>query len=440
MNHHHRRRRSTLVEPCPDKLVVRETGHSSRICDELRRQALGKVGRPSQVLVQRKRLDALLAGTLQDIFTSHMTWEHGELNASSKWSLRLLEVLSTRKQVRSLIVKEPSELVLEFLGSWLQNQQSKCATMDHLSIRSGILPSSSALALSQGLKSKECTVTSLEILNISFVPEAVQAMGTGLSQHGRMEKISFQSCHLEDAEVALLVRALKAHSSLIELNLSHNYCQEKAAVELCQLLTCPTASLLVLDISNQDNWDDRHYFSHYAKALANPTCPLRELNVASNFVNDEQFCRLVDALKTNTCLEVLNLQDNRIADIGIKYLVQALPNTAKLKQLDISRNRYGRGVLKDLQDILAVQTSLARLGMDRKDVVPRISYYLALNRAGRYCKSAQGVPLGLWPLILEHGRLSAGLQPSSDDDLESPTIGEADILFELLRGPALLER
>ena len=387
------------------------------------------------MIVQRKRLGALLAGTLQDVFASQTIWEHVELNASSKWSLRLLEVLSTRQHVQSLIVNEPSELVLEFMASWLRNQQSTCARVDHLAIRSGTLLQPLALVLGEGLSSEFCTVVSLEIGEVSFDSwDTVQGLARGLAGHRHLEKAAFQSCHLEDVEVAAIVQALEHHPSLAELRLSINYCQEEGTLALYRLLKSPSASLRILDVSYQDNWDDRQYFAHYASALSDPLCPLKELNLASNFVDDEQFRSLIEALRTNTQLKSLNLRDNRITDIGLRCLLQVLPELSALKKLDISNNRYGRQACQDVQQALCAQTTLTSLSIDHSQKCVGIAYYLALNRAGRYCKSAPRVPLGVWPLILERCR-----QVLTLDDREAG-ISHADILFDLVRGPALLER
>lgn len=433
--HRHHGLRST-AEKCSEKIIVKESGHSSLVCSELRRQAFGsKNAGPSRVVVQRKYLDALLAGTLQDIFNSQTTWEHVELNASSKWSLRLLEVLSRRQDVRTLVVKHPSEFVLDFLAGWLGNKESNCATVGHVTLGSGTLLLSSALALSEGLSSRLCTITSLEIAEVSFHSwETVEAIAKGLSEHCRLEKVSLHSCHLEDAEVSVLVGALHWHPSLMELRLSMNYCQEEGTLALCRLLRSPFSFLQTLDISYQDNWDDRKYFAHYASALSDARCPLRQLNLASNFVGDEQFSLLLQALQNNTRLEKLQLRDNRITDKGIKEMVQALPQLSSLRRLDVSQNRHGIEVVRDLQESLCGQTALTELVIDYGSQFPRIAYYTALNRAGRYCKSVTRLPLGLWPLIFERsGKVLTSVEQTAG-------ISEADLLFDLLRGPGLLER
>lgn len=422
-----------------ERIVVKEAGHSGHICSELRRQlfASKRASPPTKVVVQRKRLDALLVGTLHDILASQDTWELVQLHASSKSSLRLLEVLSRRGKVDSLVVQDPSERVLEFLAGWMGNHQLKYATVKDIAIRCTTISNAMALTLGEGLSSEVCTVKRLEISEVSFQDlAAVQAMAQGVRQHCGLEKVSFRSCHLEDAEVGVLVQALEHHPNLVELCLSMNYCQEEGTLALARLLTSPSVSLQILDLSYQDTWDDRSYFVHYANALSDPNCRLKELNMSSNFVEDEQFIGLIRALRrSNTCLESLNFRDNRITDVGMEVLVGSLPELTSLKYLNLSHNEYGKTSVEDLEVALSVQPTLVDLCIDHEKYVPKIWYYLALNRSGRYCKSAPRVPLGLWPLILEH--CQHYVLTAKDHSLN---MAEADIIFDLAHGPALLER
>ncbi len=423
-------------DPVLEKIVIKESGYSPIICSELRRQMVTRKGlaAPTKIVIQRKQLDALLVGTLQDIIGLQNHWELVELNASSKLSLHLLDVLSRRKRVRTLIVKDPCQPVLEFLAGWFGNQHLTYASLDHVAIRSATILSKTAEALGEGLGNDLCRITHLELSDVSFPSlVVVHSIANGLAKHQRLEKLSLKSCHLDDSELTILLRALQHHDNLKELCLSMNYCQQEGTSSLEQILTSSTASLQKLDVSCQDTWDDRQYYFHYCNALSHPCCTIRELDLASNFVEDKQFIGLIQALRTNTRLESLNLRDNRITDSGMNHLVQMLPHLA-LKALNVSNNQYGRQVVMDLGDVMATQTSIRQLSVDHERYCPSIIFYLALNGNGRYCKSVSGVPLGLWPLILERCQYTL-------TSIEfSVGITEVDILFDLVHGPALLER
>jgi hypothetical protein len=68
-----------------------------------------------------------------------------------------------------------------------------------------------------------------------------------------------------------------------------------------------------------------------------------------------------------------------------------------------------------------------------REAMQEIQHYMVLNRGGRRLLQAENVPLGLWAVAIE--RVTAVMKYE-----DSPIEKSACIIYELLRGPALLER
>lgn len=432
--------------------------------------------------------------------TSTSSTKHNT-NTNRRWVQRLLQVLSKRQSIHQLILKDPSEASLKCVASWFQHSLSwldpadRWARVDEFVIKLGAVSETMALILQQGLVASNQQLTHLELSNSSFSSfEAVEAVSIGLKGcHRSLQKLSLTNCHLEDYEIAVLVEALlqpvssesstdnvtsdpqllHAFPNLRELNFSVNFCQEAGTLALARLLTVPNSSpptispdaessssqqasepttipppIQALDLSCQDVWDDREYFIHLASALATNNC-LVELNLGSNFFDDDQFIWLVLGLRQNSCLRQLHLRDNRITNVGMQTFAKTLPELRTLEQIDLTRNRYSaQGVLTLLGPLCHANTQLKKMdldwdekGCDRHEggKYLLLHYYLALNRAGRYCKlncslDDRPVPPGLWPHILERGPLRLRVED------EMMGIERSDILYDSLRGPALLDR
>ena len=139
---------------------------------------------------------------------------------------------------------------------------------------------------------------------------------------------------------------------------------------------------------------------------------------------------LMDSLEVNKTLQKVVLSDNSISDVGMARLSKSLP-LLSLHSLDITNNSYEH--LEILEPGLAQNTSLCKLELDIKPT-SQLMYYLVLNRNGRHLKLPNSIKLSMWPVVLE--RTANCL----DEEQFSAGIIPADIIFDLLHGPALLER
>lgn len=208
-----------------------------------------------------------------------------------------------------------------------------------------------------------------------------------------------------------------------------NFCQSQGTEAVAKLLLSSSSSLRQLDLSCQDVWDDRSYFCHIASALANKNgCGLETLDISSNFLKDEHLEWLLQALQHNRTLRRVVLRNNAITNDGMAILSKFLPQLS-LTTLDLTNNHYTHVESLDL----ASNTSLWQLQVD-PPLTARLLYYLALNQGGRQCKLPNEIPLSVWPLLLARSNHYLNLEQ------RDAGISTADIIFDLLHGPALLER
>jgi hypothetical protein len=423
--------------------VIRDSVSTSLICAQLRQDGENV----QELILRRKSLDAVLAGTLQDVLASREVWKLVELNgSSSRLAVRLLQSLSTVKQVQRLVFIRPTDAMISFLGdTWLAGTpHEQHARIDSLSLKSATFSVRSATALKEGLfRSSHSAGTSspiqrLELSHSSFPSlKAIEELGIGLKEHGPLQELSLSHCHLEDEEIATLMEHLNNHPSLYELDLGVNFCQEQGTKGLAQLLvsSCP---LISLNLSCQDVWDDRSYFSYLTAALSNPNCCLESLDLASNFLTDEHFEELLQALLPDniniiSTLRRLVWRDNTVTDEGMSALAKAMPRLS-LRSLDITNNQYTTEGVQALERGLRSNVSLRHLSVDQPTT--QLLYHLALNQGGRGCKilpNQLSLSLALWPLVLErcHTCLNA--------EQEAAGIAPVDLMFDLLHGPVLLE-
>lgn len=478
--------------PTPDssRIVVRST-FTARLCADFRKECIANdsttnttgSGRRNvqELIVKRKRMDALLAGTIQDIMNSQNEWKMVELNGSSQWALRLMETLFKLQRVDKLVLLEPSEAVLLCLSGLLENRSM--ARVDHVVLRAASITRAIATELARGIEGvsicnnntnntndndSDRRISQIEFCDCVFASlGSVKQIANGVSKNPNITKLSFCGCHLEDHEVTLLMKSLEHHPSLMHLDLSVNFCQADGMETLATvLLGSSITPLHTLLLPCQDVWDNRDYYIHLASAISNPHCTLHHLNLSSNFLNDDHFIWLVLALRDNHLLQVLNLHDNLITDVGMMTFAKTLHQLDALQEIVLTKNRYTHQGIKAVLDVLVHNTRLTELcvdhirnnygdnhpndnGTDTTTTTTRNeneiiwNYYLALNRGGRYCKSHPNVPLGLWPHIL--AKANEAIIKDKDPLLQnwmasSRSITTADIIFDLLQGPALLER
>lgn len=407
-------------------ILIRDSVSSSVVCERLDK---ARNKRLEEVILRRQNVDAALAGALQDLLVSQDTWEYVELKTSSRLVLRLLKTLtsfSPCKEIRQLVIVQPTDGCIAWLGKNTLHERG----LDFLSLQSANLSFGAIKLFSEGLRHKQCSIRRLDLRECSFAEnslEVITELGRGLRDHLRLRELSIRHCHLEDQETANLMGFLLNHPSLQSLDLRNNFCQSHGSEAVSRLLLSSTP-LRQLDLSCQEVWDGRSYFSRVTSALSNNACSsLESLDLSSNFLTNKHFEWLLQALVHNRTLRRVALRDNAITNDGIVILCNFLPQLS-LTFLDLTNNPFTDVEALDLSS----NAHLLEFQLNQPNT--HILYHLALNRGGRRFKRPNEIPMSVWPLLLT--RSSCCLTLEQMDAGVTP----ADIVFDLLHGPALLER
>jgi hypothetical protein len=282
----------------------------------------------------------------------------------------------------------------------------------------GSFTPSGAAAFADGLKDNHSLVR-LDLDLCTFVDEdavssssysignaTARALAVGLEGNQHLRTLTLSRCDLPDSSIEILLLALTQHP-LTWLDLSNNHCGSKAI------------SALASSIEN-DGSD-----------FPSGSC-LAGLTLTACGLNDRDIERLAMALRKNSTMKYLHIDGNRISDDGICLFAGELRNMKVLQTVWLMENEFGDEGAKSLLDALHVNVYLNHLGMDRHiRLYDDIQYWCSLNRGGRRLLAANA-PLALWPLVLE--RCQHGVHY-----FREKRVGPADILYQLLHGPALFE-
>ena len=154
--------------------------------------------------------------------------------------------------------------------------------------------------------------------------------------------------------VARMTRAVRAHPSLISLDVSSNHLLLAAAVPLCELLE--SSSSKVVHLSARDN----PLGDVGVERIVEAGTRLVELDLRGTHMGQQGVMTIAKALQSNAELKHLWLAENRFGDDAFLPLVGALSRNSVLRTLDVSSCNL-RESIRTIGAMLCVNTSLAEL-------------------------------------------------------------------------------
>jgi hypothetical protein len=358
---------------------------------------------------------------------------------SAQWEH--IELVSCHGQLGMLLEELPSlrHLTLRKVAcadsfSALSRELSNCLSLTELRLEVSLTTSSASelgLALAQNV-----TITKLNLYGSAIESlDAIGALAEGLSRNRHLQHLDISYCQLRDEGVSLLVEQLVHHPTLLNLDLSGNYCRSESMACIVKLLLQEDHPLLHLNLTNQHAGEFGGSFDITMLGLAmRSNCSLESLDLSFNMLYDDDMPNLVVALTKNTTLKLLNLMSNQLTTKGISTIAKYLSRWKGLQKLIVACNRFGEEGARSLLDGLQENTELTHLGMPRGfSVSEDISHLLSLNQGGRkLLLQKEHVPLGLWPLVLA--------RVNEKNQCISLLTTRATVVFYLLQGPALFGR
>jgi hypothetical protein len=362
-------------------------------------------------------------------------WEHLELVSCHGQLGILLEELPRLRHLTLRKVACPDSF------SALSKELSNCLSLKELRLEVS-LTATNAVELGLAL-AENSTITKLNLYGSVFESlDAVGALADGLSHNRHLQQLDVSYCQLRDESVSLLVEQLIHHPTLLNLDLSGNYCRSDGMASIVKLLSQQEENnhpplLQHLNLTNQHAGEFGGSFDITNLGLAmRSNCSLQSLDLSFNMLYDDDIQNLVAALshKNNTTLKLLNLMSNQLTNKGISTIATNLPQWKGLQNLIVTCNRFGEEGARSLLDGLQENTELTHLGMPRGFAVSEdIQHLLALNQGGRkLLLQTKHVPLGLWPLVLA--------RVNEKNQSISLLTTRATVMFYLLQGPALFGR
>jgi hypothetical protein len=284
---------------------------------------------------------------------------------------------------------------------------------------------------SEGLAANP-TLTCLDYSKCVFEDEGSFAtLMAGISLHQSLRTLHLEACFLEDAQIEQLF-SHGLPNCIQEIYMGVNFLQSRGTRALATLLQSNTHPIQKLDMSRQDVWDDRSYFYLLIDALEVNTT-LVSLDVSSNFLDDSHLRLLAKALAKNSTLQELNIGGNSFdSSEGMASFSERMPFMNGLQCLRMTNTRLTNNLLESLVQGMKGNFTLQKLVLDNTEH-ELITLYLTLNRGGRILKKSDNtVPRGVWSLVLARTRK---LVSESDDPISA-----ADVIYDLLHGPVLLQR
>lgn len=283
---------------------------------------------------------------------------------------------------------------------------------------------------SRGLRSSNSALSILDFSYSTFESDdSVEALTFGLRQNMTLKEIHFMGCSLRDHHAAILVGGLQNHSTLQCLDLNGNKCGPASSFALSEMLSAHS-HLQKLDLSFQTS-DERLNVRLLVDSLRRNTT-LKMLDLSNCRLDDEDAILLGRLLRDCPKLSELFIARNKITDLGISGLAGMLPEIKSLRRLSLWGNNF------DEQGALALANGMREnCGIEELDLFRNffcsdmILLYTNLNRAGRrLLNSDDRVPLGLWPLVLSR---------INDLTFQRTSTSASDLMFHMIQGPVLFE-
>jgi Ran GTPase-activating protein (RanGAP) involved in mRNA processing and transport len=334
--------------------------------------------------------------------------------------------------VRNVRLSEPTFLSQYFLDSLLMS----ATKLKHLRIQDH-LDTRQIEALSKGLKAN----TSVEILDLSRSRfDSFTILANGLKENACLKELKLRSlAGLSDDHVGEILTALKNHPTLESLDLSFNHCRNVG--NLAEFLVDERKSIRELCLGYQNLWQAPKFdVRGLAQALRTNTT-LKTLSLSRNKLTDADARLLAEGLHDNSTLESLDVRENKLSDDGIVALANAAEESGTgLRRLSVIKNPFRMKGALALLSAVRENLNLVHLEIaENESLSEEIRYFAALNKGGR--KLLREAPtLSLWPLAFERVNNMDWDGESSDAfDLSHDNSYQADVLFYLLKGPALFE-
>ena len=182
---------------------------------------------------------------------------------------------------------------------------------------------------------KKCDT--LEIGHKDFDSQAVEEIATFLGKKHSLTSFSLVDAPVNKDNKKLLSEALTVNKTIHKIRLHGNALKLPAIIRNTKMATKSLSRLTHLDV--RFNSFPVTGAKNMARFLENPGCSLVSLIMSNNNFTTKGLHALLPALKVNTSLQNLDLSSNWINDNCAPAVIDMLLNNTTLLNLDLSKNK-----------------------------------------------------------------------------------------------------
>ena len=261
------------------------------------------------------------------------------------------------------------------------------------------------------------------------------------------------SCRLQDDQLAKMIQAVSGHGHVQRLCLAYNKSRTATYKALSNWLCTPNCALLELDCGRQQYCDGEEANLEPVLQALKTNRSLQILNLSYSNIRDDDITILASVLTTNPRLEEVYLCGSNLSFQAVTSLVKVFPSYLGLKKLWLTgEQQFGTEGAELVTNALPTNVTLQDLLLpqsipENNSQEMQLQHYLDLNRGGRHLFRKFNLSTGLWPHVLQrvnhHLDFQLKLKFPTDPEASRQEMDarRANIVYSLLRnGQIILER
>ncbi|XP_078666269.1 uncharacterized protein LOC144908500 [Branchiostoma floridae x Branchiostoma belcheri] len=196
-----------------------------------------------------------------------------------------------------------------------------------------------------------------------FLRHSLHSIGVAVQTHRFLHKLDLSGLGLNDLSLEFLLRPIQSPVALNSLVLAVNQISGAGFARLCGTLGM-MPNLTELNMST--NGIGKGGLSAIAPYM--DRLPLTTLNLANNFILNDDVLSLSRKLPCCKTLQVLDLSGNWLTDIGVGHLGEALVHNHQLARLNVEHNGVTEPKLRELADDLGMTRPIDKPGLLERTV------------------------------------------------------------------------
>ena len=256
-----------------------------------------------------------------------------------------------------------TEQVIEELGNVIKNNHN----LKSLGLGNNKFGPSAKMILQALMKT--CTIITLFLHNNNMTGQAAEGLANVIKNNSNLEQLDLESNNIGPSAIVIL-QALMENSKLKLLNLNSNYMTERVVDDLANVIK-NNSNLEQLGLENNKLGPSATVILQALKENSQ----LKVLNLNNNNMTGQIAEDLANVINNNSCLEELYLSNNNLKLSAI-VILQALTKHSKLKMVNLSSNYMTGHVVEDLVNVIKNNSNLRQIALENNILGPSAAVIL----------------------------------------------------------------